>query len=377
MRISENQLRRIINEELITQILREQAAPTPSAEQQAAAAENVKWSGSVVTWSDKDYHYSVDTSQGGKILTAKTGQQLVEIDPASTKPRDVKARTAINAVAAQLNAARSTAGDGSQLPGCNLASLKDPLTQQLISIAKIGVGTAFYVDLIVGQAMSVQPAELITAGQKLAGMGEQAQGSLVKKFLAGVADAAVGPMNELVGALLQFLGTFAQGVVDAKTAFISGAPGVKCSFKAFAAAIGRAYAAAVGAHLAAIQAGFADVGQALSKLGTVIAGILSAVGGAVAAAAATVAAVLGALVALGVAGIKGLGSLIQQAIIAAGEALIGAGTAVKAAAGAPPVSESIKVKNLDRLALEMCTLTYARNLLRENVSIENRALVLM
>jgi hypothetical protein len=376
MRISERQLRQIVTDEIKTvrPRIKEAAAPVGAAPAAGAAQSFTD---------DAGYTFSVEPA--GKItLTASkkpTKAKLPFVFPPDKakgiaqklKSLGHKSPGLDAAAGGAAPAAAGAAAGGGQLPGCNLASLKAPLTQQLASVAKIAVGTSFYADLIVSQAMPIQPADLIAAGNTLAGMGDQTQGSWVKRLAANALDQLAGPMNEYVGALLVFLGTFAQGVVNAKTAFISGGPGVKCSFKALAMAVGKAYTDALAGGFAAIQNGYAAIAQGIRMLGTVIVGILGTVGGAVAAQAAIIGQALMALANLQISTLKTLGGLLQQAIIAAGTALVGGAGGVAPA----PVSESVKTRNLDRLALEMCTLAYARNLLRENVSVENRALVLM
>jgi len=374
MKISERQLRGIIREEMIHRTMNE-AAAAPAA---GLIEPYTTKSGDTIS-SVLKARYGIPLSKANYTLYNQVAKLSRLTNADNVPPGTIlqlapiiggKARIAVPA------AAGAPAG-ADQLPGCNLASLKAPLTQQLTSIAKVGVGVAFYVDLIVGQAAPVQPADLIAAGQTLAGMGDQTSGGWVKQLIASGLDTLAGPMNEFVGAMLTFLGTWMQGVVNAKTAFISGGPGVKCSFKALAASVGKAYIDAIGSNLSAIASGYSSIASGIKMFAQVVVGILVAAGGAVASAATLIGQVLVSLVNLGVAGIRGLGALIQQAIIAAGDSLIAAGTATKAAAGAPPVSESVRIRTLDRLALEMCTLTYARNLLRENVSIENRALVLL
>lgn len=371
MKISERQLRGIIREEMIRQTMNEAATGgnVPYTVKAGDTISSVLKARYGIALSKANYPLY---NQVAELNGMASADQLSAPGSTLQLPPTLGGKARIDTPAA---AAPSAGTD--QLPGCNLASLKAPLTQQLISIARVGAGAAFYADVITGQASPVKAADLIAAGQTLAGMGDKTEGGLFKQIVAVIGDTAAGPLNEFVGSLLTALGTFVQGVVNAEKAFISGAPGVKCSFKALAVSIGKAWVTAIGSQLSAIASGFSSIASVITMFGKVIIGILTAAGGAVASAATLIGQVLVVLVKLGVAGIQGLGALLQQAVIAAGDSLIAAGTATKTAAGAPPVAESVKVRSLDRLALEICTLTYARNLLMENVSIENRALVLL
>lgn len=368
MKISERQLRGIIREEMIRRTMNEVAdAPLAPEKYTVKAGDTIA--------SVLNARYGIALSKANYPLYNQVAN-LSKLDNADNVPiGTILQLSPIIGGKNRIDVPAPARTD--QLPGCNLASLKAPLTQQLTSIARVGVGAAFYADVITGQASPVKAADLIAAGQTLAGMGDQTSGGWVKQLLTTGLDALAGPLNEFVGSLLTALGTFVQGVVDAEKAFVSGVPGVKCSFKALAVSIGKAWVTAIGSHLSAIASGFSSITSAITMFDKVIIGILTAAGGAVASAATLLGQVLMVLVKLGVAGIQGLGALLQQAVIAAGDSLIAAGTATKTAAGAPPVAESVKVRSLDRLALEICTLTYARNLLMENVSIENRALVLL
>lgn len=384
MRISERQLRAIVNEELRRSSRLTEAAVNTGKKTSDWLKEKGVQANYTASYKDSPYFVLDDANRGPGAYRTGFGDPFTYEDVGGGKIKVVSGpvEKSIGKIVPKSGNLIPTSGGGGgggggaaagagagTLPGCNLASMSAGLKQKLGSVVRNTTAAAFYVDLMIQDALPVQPADIIAAGQRAATMGEGGG------FFAGLADAAVGGANELVGACLTYIGTLAQGIRAAKAGFVQGPN--KCSYRAFAAAIGAAFTNAFSAAGATIQAGFASVGNMIRAVIAGVGAVLTAIGGAIAAVAGLIGAVITSLLGLGLAGIRALGAAIQAAVIAVGDALIAAGSATRTAAGASPMPESRARAALNNLTLEICTISYARNLLFENVSPENRAHVLI
>jgi len=381
MRISERQLRAIVNEELRRSSRLTEAAVNTGKKTSDWLKEKGVQANYTARYKDDPYFVLDDANRGPGAYRTGFGDPFTYEDVGGGKIKVISGpvESSIGRIIPKSGNLIPTSGGGGggggaaagggagTLPGCNLASMSAGLKQKLGSVVRNTTAAAFYVDLMIQDALPVQPADIIAAGQRAATMGEGGG------FFAGLADAAVGGANELIGACLTYIGTLAQGIRAAKAGFVQGPN--KCSYRAFATAIEAAFTNAFSAAGATIQAGFASVGNMLRAVVAGVGAVLAAIGGAIAAVAGLIGAVITSLLGLGLAGIRALGAAIKAAVIAVGDGLIAAGGAVKAAGQAMP--ESVARAALDRLALEVCTISYARKLLSENVTPENRARVLL
>jgi hypothetical protein len=261
MRITESQLRAIVNQEMRRSYLMEQA----STAAQAAEAKNVKVAGNVVTWQDATYSYSADISTNA-VQTAKLGQPLKPVAAGS------KAATAIMAVAAQLKNKPAAAGGGGappspDVPGrpgvddaCRIEVFVKSLPDALAAVGLAGRVGAVTAELIATERIqeatastfSKMASSLRTAGGQggLTGALQTAARMAGAAFTAGLSEGAI----EALAGTFSALSTLINDQLRAKQKFAT-----DCNLKIFKDAMGTAWANFVTNVQSAMKAGLQEV----------------------------------------------------------------------------------------------------------------------
>lgn len=284
MRISERQLRGIINEEIRNRsLLNEQTDPATAA----AQAKNVRKAGNVITWSDNEYDYKADISTGA-MFTAKTGQPLKPV-AAGSRPH-----TAIRAVASQLSAAPAAAAAGPTpapgSPGCTLASYREPLTRRLASVGIAGLQSLFLIDVtltggfrgVVGSALMSAAARIRTnnAGEGIASQAMTAVRAVGSALSGGLTEN----IRMSIANLLNATGVLMKTVLAAQQKFTR-----TCDIRVFATDMGNAYTSFFGSfaaqtrenisnYIETVRASWQGIGQLLGMTLDVFVNLLSAIG---------------------------------------------------------------------------------------------------
>lgn len=266
MRISERQLRSIINEEIRNRsYLNEQVDPKVAA----AAAKNVTKTGDVITWSDDEWDYKADVKTGA-MFTAKKGQPLKPVAAGT------KAHTAIKAVAAQLSAAPAAGAAGPTpapgSPGCTLPQYRGPLTQALAGIGLAATYITFTVDLILtGSFRGMTSAVFAAAAAKMrtAGGGEGIMGAIAAAGRTVTSMTTLGvseALTEFIANLLNATAVGTRQILAAQQKFTR-----TCDIRVFATDIGNAFSSYLGSFGTVTRDIIASYIQALQRTGQAIA----------------------------------------------------------------------------------------------------------
>lgn len=371
MRISERQLRGIINEEIRNRsFLNEQTDPATAA----AQAKNVTKTGNVITWSDNAWDYKADVSSGA-IFAAKKGQPLKPV-ASGTGPY-----TAIKAVVAQLNAAPA-AGAGAPTPapgspGCTLPQYRGPLTQALAGIGLAATYIAFMVDLILtGSFRGMTSAVFAAAAAKMrtAGGSDGIMGTIAAAGRTIASMSTLGTSEALTEFIANLLNATAVGtrqILAAQQKFTR-----TCDIRVFATDIGNAFSSYLGSFGTVTRDIIASYIQALQRTGQAIA---SAIGLPIEV-LINLLSFIGALLAIGT---RAVVAGISSALIQAGNDLTRLGNAMRESrhSSGRTMRESIEARRarnhriMKQLALEMYQVSRANQLLSEMPE-ENRKLLI-
>ena len=381
MRISESQLRRIVSQEVKRKGLMSEAnppaatsasgtpgkAPLPANYPKLDKTRAVDANG-YISWEDADFRYKVKPMGGpgqDLVYTTKRGNKNQAIQV--FREKDQKSYDAIVAQAGQQQNKVTNASNNPELPGCQLESLRAPLTNSLKSFVKSTAAVSFYVQLLVYQNLPFTGQDLVDAGNRISNFGDSPIVDLSSLIAAGI-DGYVGPLNEIVGALLVFYGNVMIGVRDAQTKFLTGGPGIRCSWRALASAVGAAYSNAFAQSKAALASGFNSIQRYISYITPQMISALLA-----GSPPAQFAATLHAALAGGMVFLQTLVAQTPVAIMQAGSTA----TQTASQSNPGPTNESWARKSLDALALEICTIAYTKKLINENIRPVNRGLVLV
>lgn len=376
MRITERQLRSIVNEEISrSRVIKEGAVESGKTTAQWLKDTGVQ-ANYTARYKDQPYFVLDDAARGPGAYRTGFGDPFTYEDVGGGKIKVVTGPEAksIGKIIPKSGSLIPTAGGGQApvaQPGgsqCNLASYQASLTQQLKSVVKVELGVAAYVQTILfGKYSNIAGDTFISVGNSISSFGKQFNSgggiwSAVKSAGAWAADAAMGPLNEMAGAALVLFGTFMKGVQAAIAGF-----GTDCNWAKFKAAVSGAWSSAYSTAKASFNQNF-DSGLLTRILTAAVQAGLALAGLAVGAIVAIVAATI-QLVKLGA---QAIGTVLQNvgaAIVGAGQTVAGAGTAVKTAAGAPPpaaapVSESVRrrrQREFDQVIREAVEVARIRN----------------
>lgn len=370
MKISERQLRNIIMQEVKRSKLVSEAGPTadpkklglPSNYPMGQGGGRAADAAGVVKWQDPDFAYSWNPKTG-EVFTSKRGDPskalTIKVDPQKQK----QAYDSITAQGRNQEQQTQNLATNTEIPGCNLASLRAGTLKQLNMILRNQVAALFATQILFDPVLPATTLQMIKAGQQIANMGQTVPTSLTGLLMKG-ADKMAGPLNEMVGATLIFWGNVRLGIEKAMKDFAEGGPGIRCSFKVFASAVGKAFSDALSRSYNAIVSGYGGLknfatGVSVDIIQTLLTPFLGPY-------ANPVATVIVAMITGGITFLNQLPGGVVTAIMAAG-------TATTQVA----VNESQRKKALDNLALEICTISYVGRLIKENVKPENRGLVLL
>jgi hypothetical protein len=329
MRITERQLRSIVKEEISrVEVVKEATAAAGNVTHQVKPGDTIS---TVI----KNY-YGIPATSASYPLYNQVAKLSGIADSNKIKPGDVLQLPPNLGGKPRTGAAAPAAGK------CDLLSYNASITAQFARLGLAGVGLTALVEVtLAGKYVNQTGDYFIDLGNKIAGFGANfstGSGGLYDRFKATVAsgakfaaDAAMGPVNEIIGASFVAFGTYMKGVQAAIAGFARGGA-QECNWQAFAAACGQAWTAAYGAAKSKFAQTF-DVNMLTSAIQALITAGVAAFGMAAAAAAAIVTSMI-ALIRAGAAA-------IGNALVAAGQALTGAGQAM---GGQAPMPESRRIE---------------------------------
>lgn len=401
MRISESQLRRIINEEVSMSVLSEQGKSRPDAAATAAAAKATvlqnKDNGNLIVWKDEDHFYYVDYSKDD-VRTKKLTAPNWIMNP------DPRSRTAILAVAAQLKDRPPAAAGGGVAPApvnpkpgdpkCNLQQYENTFSQAMQKAAIAEVHKSVVTEVAFrGTYAGKTSAALRQAAARIyaAPNDDSLKSSIENAFRTGAAMVSGGlstGLTTLMAGILSAEAEFIDNRMQAFTAFAK-----DCDFKKFGEGLVKAFST----FLSRVRGAFQDAGaevmnfwkrSAQGLLDGLVA-VLTATGVGAIMSASFLMELLDSAINKAAETIKAVSDAIRNAIaeilmaISRGAASVStasakAADAVRPAPAGAPLSESVRRQRvvtqkrmMKQLALEMHRYATAHQLLAE-MTVDNR-----